>query len=186
MPGDPHISIHKEVGADKRLASKQESKDQHVQRLISRVKEYGYVIIPGAFTDAETQEAKATVTSLTSSSQAGPAAAGGRNSFEGLQTQRIYALLNKSRIFDKFPLHPDVLALNDYFLDPGYLVNAYHSICIQPGEAPQTLHHDDGFVTVPRPHAPFGTVCAQNCSGASITNPRPIGHHGCPRRLYSK
>ena len=157
----PYSPVYREVGADKRFPSPQGIVEPRVQQLIDKVTEQGYVVIPNAFSALEIQEAKAEIVRLAGSSEAGPAAIRGRNPFEGLQTQRIYALINKSRVFDKFPLHPDVLALNDYFLDPGYLVNAYHSICIQPGEASQTLHHDDGFVTVPRPHAPFGTVFTQ-------------------------
>ena len=34
-----------------------------------------------------------------------------------------------------------VLALNDYFLDPGYNISAFHTIQINPGEAPQSLHY---------------------------------------------
>lgn len=61
-------------------------------------------------------------------------------------------------MFDKFPLHPDVLALNDYFLDDGFLMTAFHSINIQPDEDAQALHHDDSHIKVPRPHPPFGTA----------------------------
>jgi hypothetical protein len=42
---------------------------------------------------------------------------------------------------DKFCILPRVLALNDYFLDPGYQVSAFHSIQINPGEKAQELHH---------------------------------------------
>lgn len=36
---------------------------------------------------------------------------------------------------------PRVLALNDYFLDTGYNITAFHTIQINPGEANQDLHH---------------------------------------------
>lgn len=131
----------------------------NIQSQIDHVAKHGYVIIPNAFSASEILEAKAELGRISNTPEAGPAATSGRNAFEGLQTQRIYALLNKSRVFDKFPLHPTVLALNDYFLDDGYLLNAYHSINIRPGEDAQRLHHDDEYVTVPRPHRPFGSVC---------------------------
>ncbi|KAF4870272.1 hypotheticall protein [Colletotrichum siamense] len=130
------------------------------QHLIDHVEEHGYVIIPNAFTEAEIEEATSELARLAAdAASAGPAGGdrAGRNDFEGLNTKRIYALLNKSPVFQKFPLHPALLALNDHFLDPGFLLNSFHSVYIQPGEAPQMLHHDDGFVTVPRPHRPFGT-----------------------------
>jgi len=52
---------------------------------------------------------------------------------------------------------PRVLALNDYFLDPGYLLSVLQSIQINPGEAEQRLHHDDGFCNMPRPRRALGT-----------------------------
>jgi ectoine hydroxylase-related dioxygenase (phytanoyl-CoA dioxygenase family) len=82
----------------------------------------------------------------------------GRNDFEGHNTNRIYSLLNKSRVFDKFTVIPRVLELNDYFLDPGYLISAFHTIVINPGEKAQSLHHDDGYIQAPRPRRPFGAA----------------------------
>ncbi|KAK1633683.1 hypothetical protein BDP81DRAFT_293542, partial [Colletotrichum phormii] len=139
-----------------------------IEALIAHVEQHGYVIIPAAFSAPEADEAHAEIVCLTSSPEtAGPAGGftthtneeirGGRNSFEGFKTHRIYALLNKSPVFQKFPTHPALLALNNHFLDPGFLLNAFHSVYIQSGEVPQALHHDDGYVGVPRPHRPFGT-----------------------------
>ncbi|KAF6831529.1 phytanoyl- dioxygenase family protein [Colletotrichum plurivorum] len=131
------------------------------QELIDHVDEHGYVIIQNAFTEAEIEEAHRELVRLAAdAASAGPAGGdrAGRNYFEGLNTKRIYALLNKSPVFQKFPIQPTLLALNEHFLEPGFLLNSFHSVYIQPGEAPQMLHHDDGFVTVPRPHRPFGTV----------------------------
>lgn len=150
--------VNREVGVEKRLGRSSSPPSPEFQRFIDHTIEHGYVVVENAFTDAEVDEAIAELQRLSSTPEAGPASAGGRNTFEGLKTSRIYALINKSRVFDKFAMHPAVLALNNYFLDPGYLLNAYHSVCIQPGENPQTLHHDDGFITMPRPHKPFGSV----------------------------
>lgn len=149
--------INDQVGASRKLYRK--AIDPDVQPLIDHAIEHGYVIIENAFTDAEIDEAVEELHRLAGlHNLAGPASSGGRNKFEGFRTQRIYALLNKSRVFDRFPMHPKVMALNDFFLDPGWLLNAFHSINIQPGEDPQALHHDDGYVTLPRPHRPLGTV----------------------------
>ncbi|KAL7903996.1 hypothetical protein GGI35DRAFT_472742 [Trichoderma velutinum] len=84
---------------------------------------HGFAIITDAFSLSTVAEAKAEV------------------------AWRIYALANKSRVFDDFALHEDVLALNDYFLDPGYLINSFQS----------TMHYDHGYVTMERPHRPIGT-----------------------------
>lgn len=159
MPEAPNSTIiNRETGAAKRLGQKAPVAP-HLKKLIDEAVLNGYVIIPNAFTNDEVEQANTELRRLASSPEAGPAVSGGRNRFEGLRTNRIYALLNKSRVFDKFVLHPDILGLNEYFLDQGFLLNAFHSINIQPGEAPQTIHHDDGFITIPRPHRPFGTVC---------------------------
>ncbi|TDZ29313.1 Uncharacterized protein C8035_v011309 [Colletotrichum spinosum] len=131
-----------------------------LKTLISHVETHGYVIIPDAFTPAEIDEAAAAIARLASdAASAGPAGGPntGRTAFEGRNTKRIYALLNKSPAFYKFPVHPALTALNAHFLDRGFLLNAFHSVYIQPGEAPQALHHDDSVVSVPRPHRPYGT-----------------------------
>ena len=111
---------------------------------IKQVLEHGYVVIPDCFTKAEAQEAKDEIDRLLRSDPIG-----GRNAFEGINTNRIYSLLNKTRVFDKFTILPEVLALNDYFLDPGYLLSAFHTISINPGEKRQGLHHDDGYIAFP-------------------------------------
>ncbi|KAI9148355.1 hypothetical protein HJFPF1_12186 [Paramyrothecium foliicola] len=156
-------SIISEVGADKRFAGPQQQTplDDRQRRLIDHVREHGYVIIDNAFGLEEIAEAKTELLRLSKlPAQQGSATNGGngRNTFEGLKTERIYLLANKSRVFDKFALHPDILALNDYFLEPGYLLNTFQSINIKPGEKRQTAHYDDMYITVPRPHAPFGSA----------------------------
>lgn len=120
---------------------------------VEHVLEHGYVIIPDCFTKAEAQEARDEIRRLL-----GQEPLGGRNNFEGLNTNRIYSLLNKTRVFDKFCMLPRVLALNDYFLDSGYLLSAFHTITINPGEKAQALHHDDGYIQFPRPRLPFGAA----------------------------
>ena len=128
--------------------------DDSVSRAdIEHVLKHGYVIIRDAFTKAEAKEARDEIDRLL-----GQSPLKGRNPFEGLNTNRIYSLLNKTRVFDKFTVIPRVLALNDYFLDPGYLLTAFHTISINPGEKAQALHHDDGYIQVPRPRMPFGSA----------------------------
>lgn len=128
----------------------------NVQALIDHATEHGYVIITKA-TDIEAA-AKLELARISGTQDAGPVGSAGRNAFEGLRTQHIYASMNNLRVFDKFALHPSALALNGHFLDEGYLLNAFHSISICPSEAVQRLHQDDEYVTVPRPHKPFGSV----------------------------
>lgn len=160
--------IYNEVGSVKKLKWDAAHVDPDTQRLIDEVAAQGYVVIKNAYTDAEVDEALGELRRLSASADAGPAAAGGRNPFEGFKTHRIYSLLNKSRVFDKFAAHPSVVALNDYFMDPGWLLSVLHSISIQPGENPQTLHHDDGQITMPRPHRPLGSVSPSCPRGAPV------------------
>jgi ectoine hydroxylase-related dioxygenase (phytanoyl-CoA dioxygenase family) len=75
----------------------------------------------------------------------------GRNRFEGLRSQRVYALLAKSAVFAALVSHPDVLALLDHLLEPNYLLSGALAIQIEPGEDRQRLHFDDGFYGIPRP-----------------------------------
>jgi ectoine hydroxylase-related dioxygenase (phytanoyl-CoA dioxygenase family) len=51
-----------------------------------------------------------------------------------------------------------VLAVLDRLLMPNYLLSALQAINIQPGEAAQLAHHDDGFYPIPRPRAPLAAA----------------------------
>ena len=82
----------------------------------------------------------------------------GRNSFEGRRTQRIYSVLSRTRVCDRLVDHPRVLAALDRLLMPNYLLSALQAINIQPGEAAQLAHHDDGFYPIPRPRAPLAAA----------------------------
>jgi ectoine hydroxylase-related dioxygenase (phytanoyl-CoA dioxygenase family) len=75
----------------------------------------------------------------------------GRNPFEGYDTERVYTLVARGRVFWDIVLDERVLTLCDRFLLPGCLLTASQAICIRPGETPQDFHHDDTFYTVPRP-----------------------------------
>ena len=79
----------------------------------------------------------------------------GRNSFEGLRTQRFYSVLSRTRACDRLVDNPRVLAVLDQLLMPNYLLSALQAINIQPGETAQLAHHDDGFYPIPRPRAPL-------------------------------
>jgi hypothetical protein len=127
--------------------------DSQLRADILHVLEHGYVILPDQFSPQAARAAKDGINRL---SGADPEA--GRNPFEGLKTNRIYSLLNKTREFDNFVILPQVLALNDYFLEPGYCLTAFHTIQINPGEAAQDLHHDDAFAALPRPRPPLGSA----------------------------
>ncbi len=75
----------------------------------------------------------------------------GRNNFEGYQTERVYTLVGRGKVFEDIAEDPRVLALLDRLLQPGYLLTASQAICIRPGETPQPVHYDDSFYPIPRP-----------------------------------
>jgi len=79
------------------------------------------------------------------------------NLFEGLRTTRIYNLLVHGELYQRIPVHPNVLPVVEQVLDPGLLVSSLSSIAIGPDEAAQILHADDQLIPLPRPHPPI--VC---------------------------
>jgi ectoine hydroxylase-related dioxygenase (phytanoyl-CoA dioxygenase family) len=82
----------------------------------------------------------------------------GRNNFEGLSSERVYALLAKAPSVAEIIEHPLILALLDQLLPKNYLLSAALAINVHPGETPQPFHSDDtaGFVNLPRPRQPYG------------------------------
>ncbi len=79
------------------------------------------------------------------------------NSIEGFKTLRTYNLLAKSPIFQKMPIHSEVLPLVEGVLEPECLLSGMTSMNLGAGEVAQPLHPDDVVIDVPRPHRPF--VC---------------------------
>jgi hypothetical protein len=80
----------------------------------------------------------------------------GRNDFEGLRSQRVYALLAKAPTTAELVTHPVLLALVDELLHPAYLLSAHIAINAHPGETAQMLHPDDGHCAIPRPRQHLG------------------------------
>ena len=75
----------------------------------------------------------------------------GRNSFEGLATERIYTLVGRGKVYEEIASDHRLLAILDRLLAPNYLLSADHAICVYPGETAQALHFDDAFYPFPRP-----------------------------------
>lgn len=132
-------------------------KDPSIQSHIDHILEHGYVILPNIYTRAQVLAANEELARL-ETVQAGPASTSGRNNFEGYKTGRVYALADKSRAFDCFPIHPTALAINDYFLQPNYLLTSLHTVVIYPGQTAQPMHTDDGLTALPRPRPLIGIV----------------------------
>ena len=75
----------------------------------------------------------------------------GRNEFEGLCSERVYAVLSKAPSLAPLIEHPRVLGLIDHLLHPNYLLSAGIAIKVHPGETAQAFHCDDGASRIPRP-----------------------------------
>ena len=80
----------------------------------------------------------------------------GRNDFEGVKTNRVYALLAKSPVFAGLVVHPLVLAFVEAELGESCLLSALLAINLQPGETVQPWHFDDSGAKIPRPRPPLG------------------------------
>ncbi|CZR66854.1 uncharacterized protein PAC_16755 [Phialocephala subalpina] len=134
-------------------------RDPSITHHISHILEHGYAILPRIFTFTQVSRALSELARLESQLSSGPAAQGGRNPFKGFKTRRVYALPDKSRAFDCFPIHDTVLKILDHFLEENYLVTSYHTVTIEPGEREQEMHTDDGLIDLPRPRPLMGIVC---------------------------
>jgi len=80
----------------------------------------------------------------------------GRNDFEGLKTNRVYALLAKSPLFADLAIHPLALAFAEAELGQSCLLSALLAINLRPGETAQPWHFDDGGAKIPRPRPALG------------------------------
>ena len=80
----------------------------------------------------------------------------GRNEFEGLETNRIYALLAKGDVFADLAAHPLTLAFAEADLGADCLLSACLAINLHPGETPQPWHFDDSHYLWPRPRPSLG------------------------------
>ncbi len=76
------------------------------------------------------------------------------NLFEGLHTTRIYNLLVHGPVYERVPIHPNVLPIVEKVLDPGLLISSLSSIAIGPDESAQLIHADDQVIALPKPHPP--------------------------------
>ncbi len=80
----------------------------------------------------------------------------GRNGFEGLKSNRVYAMLAKSAVFADLVTHPLALAFAEADLGPDCLLSACLAINLHPGEAAQPWHFDDSHYGWPRPRPSLG------------------------------
>ena len=80
----------------------------------------------------------------------------GRNDFEGVKSNRIYAMLNKSATFAELATHPLALGFAEAELGKSCLLSACLAIHLKPGESAQPWHFDDAHLEIPRPRPAYG------------------------------
>jgi ectoine hydroxylase-related dioxygenase (phytanoyl-CoA dioxygenase family) len=117
------------------------------QDIAQRLTSDGYVIVSGMMSERDLGAARADLCRVLEMTPPG------RNAFEGLRTQRVYALFAKTRTFDQAATHPLLLGVLDQVLGH-YQLSAPVGIRIGPGEQAQMLHRDDAIYPLPQPHPP--------------------------------
>ncbi len=127
------VALHAEIAAD-----------------FETLKQDGYVIIRNLLDASQLEELRSATLPLLGQS--------GRNNFEGVKTQRLYNVLEKTRALDSLATHPRVTGLLDRLFQPNYLLSQAQIINILEGEAAQPLHYDDGFYLIPRPRNALGAA----------------------------
>jgi ectoine hydroxylase-related dioxygenase (phytanoyl-CoA dioxygenase family) len=110
----------------------------------------GYLIFPSVLSAEQLADIRAALAPYLS------ADIHGRNDFEGLRTNRVYAMLAKSPVFAELAIHPLALAFAEAELGRECLLSACLAINIQPGETVQPWHYDDGHYRLSRPRASLG------------------------------
>ena len=115
-----------------------------------RVRREGFTVLPGVLDADEVSELKG---------ELAPYLQGrlmGRNDFEGLKSERVYALLAKAPAVAKLVEHSRVLGVVDRLLVQHYRLSAALAINLHPGETRQAFHSDDGYIPLPRPRGELG------------------------------
>lgn len=110
----------------------------------------GYVVFENVLSDEQVHELRAALAPHFDQNLSG------RNDFEGLKTNRVYALLAKSPVFAELAIHPLALAFVEADLGRSSLLSACLAIKLHPGETVQPWHYDDAHIHVPRTAAQCG------------------------------
>ncbi len=116
------------------------------EQQLAELNQQGFTIIPDFLSTAQLHRVNACFDSLLGSNS-------GRNTFEGVNTERIYTLVARDKIFQDIAEDARIMAFCDEFLQPNYQLTASQAIVISPGETPQPWHTDDSFYPIPRPRA---------------------------------
>lgn len=122
-----------------------------IRNTAEKVKEEGWAVIENAIEEDFVDEIAEDLVRLERDLGIGP----GDNLFEGIHTTRIYNLLVHGSVFERMPVHPNVLPVVEQVLDPGLLMSTLSSISIGPEQTAQPIHSDDQLIPLPKPHPPI-------------------------------
>jgi len=109
----------------------------------AEIREQGFTVIPDFMDQAALAAFRAALAPFLGSHR-------GRNDFEGFETERVYTLVARGKIFEDLACEPRLMALLSRFLEGAFLLSATHAINLKPGETAQSIHTDDGFYRQPR------------------------------------
>ena len=118
---------------------------------LTRLDADGYTIVEDAIEPDLTAELRDTLRQLFVDLDVQPKG----NRAEGFATRRMYNLVPRADVFQKLPVHDNVLPLVERLLEPDCLLSGTTAMDIGPGEQLQGLHADDGFFKIGRPHRPM-------------------------------
>ena len=117
-----------------------------VETHLAAMQDQGFTVIPDFIDPATLLEVRRALEPFLGSHH-------GRNAFEGFSTERVYTLVARAAVFERLTDDARLMAILDRVLLPGFLLTASQAIAIEPGEAAQGLHTDDGFYGLRRPRA---------------------------------
>ena len=121
--------------------------DEH----LAAIERDGYTIVADAIEPGLTVELRDAVRDLFDRLDVRPMG----NRAEGFATKRIYNLVPRAEVFERLPVHDNVLPLVEQLLEPECLLSGTTAMDIGPGERLQGLHADDGLFRIGRPHRPM-------------------------------
>lgn len=123
--------------------------DQDFDTLWAEYERDGYVIIENVLSRAAVTSIREALTPHFTKT--------GRNDFEGLKSNRVYALVDKDpTVFGELALHPLAMAFVERELGRSCLLSAMLAIRLLADETVQDWHYDDEQIMVPRPRPAHG------------------------------
>ena len=117
--------------------SAQPAFDANTDAIVERIETEGYAVVEQLLPMEDVLEIKDALAPWLQGERMG------RNDFEGLSSERVYALLAKAPPIAKIIENPVTLAVIDRLLPTNYLLSACLAINVHPGETPQRFHSDD-------------------------------------------